>query len=100
MEESVGWFVMAERVAEIHVKEPHGRLISDEAAALAASTLALTPSDGGCSNGSSGRSFPIARWSTEQRARPWTRTRRSTTSTHPIDDMSNMTYSRLGGVGR
>jgi len=32
--------VMAERVAEIHVKEPHGRPISDEAAALAASTLA------------------------------------------------------------
>ena len=40
MEESVGWFVMAERVAKIHVKEPHGRPISDEAAALAASTLA------------------------------------------------------------
>jgi hypothetical protein len=40
VEESVGWFVMAERVAEIHVKEPHGRPISDEAAALAASTLA------------------------------------------------------------
>ena len=30
----------------------------------------LTPSDGGCSNGFSGRSFPIDRWSTEQRAQP------------------------------
>jgi ribulose-5-phosphate 4-epimerase/fuculose-1-phosphate aldolase len=40
VEESVGWFVMAERVAEVHVKAPHGRSISDEAAALAASTLA------------------------------------------------------------
>ena len=40
MEESVEWFVMAERVAEIHVKEPHGRPISNETAALAASTLA------------------------------------------------------------
>ena len=40
VEESVGWFVMAERVAEVHVKAPNGRPISDEAAALAASTLA------------------------------------------------------------
>jgi ribulose-5-phosphate 4-epimerase/fuculose-1-phosphate aldolase len=40
VEESVGWFVMAERVAEVHVKAPNGRPISDEAAAVAASTLA------------------------------------------------------------
>jgi ribulose-5-phosphate 4-epimerase/fuculose-1-phosphate aldolase len=40
VEESIGWFVMAERVAEVHVKAPNGRPISDEAAALAASTLA------------------------------------------------------------
>jgi ribulose-5-phosphate 4-epimerase/fuculose-1-phosphate aldolase len=40
VEESVGWFVMAERVAEVHVKAPHGRSTSDEAAAAAASTLA------------------------------------------------------------
>jgi len=32
--------VMAERVAEVHVKAPNARPISDEAAALAASTLA------------------------------------------------------------
>ena len=43
VEESVGWFVMAERVAEVHVKAPNGRPISDEAAALAASTLAPHP---------------------------------------------------------
>ena len=41
VEESIGWFVMAERVAEVHVKAPNGRPISDEAAALAASTLAV-----------------------------------------------------------
>lgn len=40
VESAVGWFVMAERVAEVHVKAPLGRAISDEAAALAASTLA------------------------------------------------------------
>ena len=40
MEEAVGWFVMAERVAEVHVKAPNARPISDEAAAAAASTLA------------------------------------------------------------
>ena len=34
---------MAERVAEVHVKAPNGRPISDEAAALAASTLAPAP---------------------------------------------------------
>ncbi len=40
VEEAVGWFVMAERVAEVHVKAPDGRPISDEAASVAASTLA------------------------------------------------------------
>ena len=39
VEESVGWLVMAERVAEVHVKAPDGRAISDEAAAVAASTM-------------------------------------------------------------
>jgi ribulose-5-phosphate 4-epimerase/fuculose-1-phosphate aldolase len=39
VEAAVGWFVMAERVAEVHVKAPAGRPISDEAAAVAASTL-------------------------------------------------------------
>jgi hypothetical protein len=34
---------MAERVAEVHVKAPNGRPISDEAAALAASTLTSYP---------------------------------------------------------
>jgi ribulose-5-phosphate 4-epimerase/fuculose-1-phosphate aldolase len=43
VESAVGWFVMAERVAEVHVKAPNGRPISDEAAALAASTLAPDP---------------------------------------------------------
>ena len=43
VEESIGWFVMAERVAEVHVKAPNGRPISDEASAAAASTLALDP---------------------------------------------------------
>ncbi len=72
VEESIGWFVMAERVAEVHVKAPNGRPISDEAAALAASTLAADSVGCGCSSGSSARSFPIDRWSTEQRARPAT----------------------------
>ncbi|HSP27818.1 MAG TPA: ribulose phosphate epimerase, partial [Ilumatobacteraceae bacterium] len=40
VEEAVGWFVMSERVAEVHVKAPNGRAISDEAAAVAAGTLA------------------------------------------------------------
>lgn len=40
VEAAVGWFVMAERVAEVHVKAPDGRPISDEAARVAASTLA------------------------------------------------------------
>ena len=40
VESAVGWFVMAERVAEVHVKAPAGRPISEEAAKVAASTLA------------------------------------------------------------
>ncbi len=40
VEEAVGWFVMAERVAEVHVKAPDGIPISDDGAAVAASTLA------------------------------------------------------------
>ena len=43
VEAAVGWFVKAERVAEVHVKAPSGRAISDEAAALAASTLSPDP---------------------------------------------------------
>ena len=43
VEEAVGWFVMAERVAEVHVKAPAGKAISDEAAAVAAATLAPAP---------------------------------------------------------
>ncbi len=39
VEEAVGWFVMAERVAEVHVKAPQGKAITDEAAKVAASTL-------------------------------------------------------------
>ncbi len=39
VEEAVGWFVMSERVAEVHVKAPHGVPISDEAAAVAAATM-------------------------------------------------------------
>lgn len=39
VEAAVGWFVMAERVAEVHVKAPNGRAISDDAARVAASTL-------------------------------------------------------------
>ncbi|MEM1332432.1 MAG: class II aldolase/adducin family protein [Actinomycetota bacterium] len=40
VESAVGWFVMAERVAEVHVKAPNGRPISDESATLAATSLA------------------------------------------------------------
>jgi ribulose-5-phosphate 4-epimerase/fuculose-1-phosphate aldolase len=40
VESAVGWFVMAERVAEVHVKAPNGKAISDEAAKIAAETLA------------------------------------------------------------
>ena len=39
VEAAVGWFVMSERVAEVHVKSPSGRAISDQAAAVAARTL-------------------------------------------------------------
>ncbi len=39
VEGAVGSFVMAERVAEVHVKAPNARPISDEAARIAASTL-------------------------------------------------------------
>ena len=45
VEEAVGWFAMAERVAEVHVKAPDGVAISDAAAAIAAKTLA-PPSTG------------------------------------------------------
>lgn len=41
VEEAVGWFVMAERVAEVHVKAPNAIPISDESAAVAASTLGV-----------------------------------------------------------
>jgi len=40
VEEAVGWFVMSERVAEVHVKAPDGKAISDEAAAIAAGSMA------------------------------------------------------------
>ena len=40
VEEAVGWFVTAERVAEVHVKAPNGRAISDEASSIAADTMA------------------------------------------------------------
>lgn len=45
VEEAVGWFVMSERVAEVHVKAPDGRPISDEAAAIAAHSM--QPADTG-----------------------------------------------------
>lgn len=40
VEDAVAWFVMAERVAEVHVKAPNGRAISGEAARIAARSLA------------------------------------------------------------
>ncbi len=40
VEEAVGWFVMAERVAEVHVKAPEAKPISVEAAKVAAATMA------------------------------------------------------------
>jgi len=40
VEEAVGWFVLAERVAEVHVKAPNGKAISDEAAKIAAESMA------------------------------------------------------------
>jgi ribulose-5-phosphate 4-epimerase/fuculose-1-phosphate aldolase len=45
VEGAVGFFVMAERVAEVHVKAPAAMAISDESAAVAARTLA--PADVG-----------------------------------------------------
>ena len=39
VESAIGWFVMAERVAEVHVKSPNGRAVSDDAAKIAAETL-------------------------------------------------------------
>ncbi|MCY4620973.1 MAG: class II aldolase/adducin family protein [bacterium] len=36
VEEAIGWFLMLERVAEVHVKAPDARPISDEAALIAA----------------------------------------------------------------
>ncbi len=39
VEGAVGFFVMAERVAEVHVKAPQAKPISEEAARIAASTL-------------------------------------------------------------
>ena len=39
--EAVGWFVLAERVAEVHVKAPAARAISDEAAKEVAASMAL-----------------------------------------------------------
>ncbi len=39
VESAIGWFVMAERVAEVHVKAPNGVAISDAAARTAATTL-------------------------------------------------------------
>ncbi|MDG1266974.1 MAG: class II aldolase/adducin family protein [Ilumatobacter sp.] len=40
VEAAVGWFVMAERVAEVHVKAPEGKAIGAAAARIAAATLA------------------------------------------------------------
>lgn len=40
VEETVGFFVMAERVAEVHVKAPNAIPISEEGAKIAASTMA------------------------------------------------------------
>lgn len=39
VESAVGWFVAAERVAEVHVKAPDAKPISDAAAAVAAATM-------------------------------------------------------------
>ena len=41
VEEAVGWFVLAERAAEVHVKSPNAIPISDEGAKIAASTLGI-----------------------------------------------------------
>ncbi len=39
VESAISSFVTAERVAEVHVKAPHGKAISDEAAKIAAATM-------------------------------------------------------------
>ncbi len=41
VEAAVAWFVMAERVAEVHMKAPEAKPISDAAARIAAETLAV-----------------------------------------------------------
>lgn len=41
VEAAVAWFVMAERVAEVHVKAPDAEPISEEAARVAAETMGL-----------------------------------------------------------
>ena len=41
VEEAVGWFLLAERAAEVHVKAPDALPISDSDAAIAAATLGL-----------------------------------------------------------
>jgi len=40
VEEAIGWFLLLERVAEVHVKAHRARPISDEAASVAASEIA------------------------------------------------------------
>lgn len=40
VEEAMGWFLMLERVAEVHVKAPDARPISDEAARIASREIA------------------------------------------------------------
>ena len=39
VEETIGWFLLAERVAEVHIKAPDAREISDEAAFVAATEI-------------------------------------------------------------
>ena len=39
IEEAIGWFLLAERVAEVHIKAPNARPISDQAAAIAATEI-------------------------------------------------------------
>ncbi len=39
VEETIGWFLLAERVAEVHIKAPDAREISDEAAFIAATEI-------------------------------------------------------------
>ncbi len=41
VESAVAWFAMAERVAEVHVKAPNAKPISDESAAVAAATMGV-----------------------------------------------------------